>query len=209
MTATATAIAVRPSVAGIFGDLASNWPNDRIGLGDLMMALRERGFGILLIALAIPNFVPLPIPGPSAVFGIATAIFSMQLLLGCERPWLPRRLRSLSVARSDFAGMIGRALPHLRRWERVLHPRLPGLISPLWERVVGLACLFLSILIALPIPFTGIPLALPIIAMSLGIIGRDGLFIVGGLFGAVASTVYALLVANTAIFAAMLAVGWF
>lgn len=174
-----------------------------------MLALRERGFGILLIALAIPNFVPLPIPGPSAVFGLATAIFSMQLLLGCERPWLPRRLRSLSVARSDFAAMIGRALPHLRRWERVLHPRLPGLISPLWERVVGLACLFLSILIALPIPFTGIPLALPIIAMSLGIIGRDGLFIVGGLFGAIASTIYALLVANTAIFAAVFAASWF
>ena len=35
MTAASTAIAVRPTVAGIFGDLASNWPNDRIGLGDL------------------------------------------------------------------------------------------------------------------------------------------------------------------------------
>jgi hypothetical protein len=200
-----TALAAAPSVAGTFSDLAASWPHDRIGLGDLMLALRERGFGILLIALAIPNFVPLPIPGPSAVFGIATAIFSMQLLMGCERPWLPNRLRKLSVARADFAGMIGRALPHLRRWERILHPRLPGLVSPLWERVVGLVCLMLSILIALPIPFTGIPLAVPIIAMALGIIGRDGLFIVGGLFAALASTVYALIVANTAIFAVLFA----
>ena len=201
-----TATASAPSgVTGTFGDLAESWPHERIGLGDLMQALREQGFGVLLIALAIPNFVPLPIPGPSAVFGIATAIFSMQLLLGCRHPWLPRRLRMLSIARTDFAGMIRRALPHLQRWERVLHPRLPGLISPLWERVVGLACLTLSILIALPIPFTGIPLALPIIAMALGIIGRDGLFIVAGLFGAMASAVYALTVANAAVFAVLFA----
>jgi len=207
MKQSATALVAAPGVAGIFGDLAASWPNDRIGIGDLMLALRERGFGILLIALAIPNFVPLPIPGPSAVFGIATAIFSMQLLLGCERPWLPGRLRSLSVARADFAGMIARALPHLQRWERILHPRLPRLISPLWERIVGLACLMLSILIALPIPFTGIPLALPIIAMALGIIGRDGLFIAGGLFAAMASTIYALTVANAAVFAVLFATG--
>jgi hypothetical protein len=194
-----------PGVAGTFGDLAERWPHERIGLGDLMQALRAQGFGVLLIALAIPNFVPLPIPGPSAVFGVATAIFSMQLLLGCRHPWLPNRLSSLSIARADFAGMINRALPHLQRWERVLQPRLPQLLSPVWERAVGLACLMLSILIALPIPFTGIPLALPIIAMSLGIIGRDGLFVVAGIFGAMASTIYALTVANAAVFAVIFA----
>ncbi|MGH6960902.1 MAG: exopolysaccharide biosynthesis protein, partial [Dongiaceae bacterium] len=96
---------------------------------------------------------------------------------------------------------------HLRLAERVLCRRFPALTSRSMERLIGAVCLVLAVLISLPIPFTGIPLAVPVIVLSLGIIERDGAFILFGLAGAAVAATYAFLVAQTALLAMLFVTG--
>jgi hypothetical protein len=69
--------------------------------------------------------------------------------------------------------MVERALPYLTRIERLLRPRLTVVAGPIGERVMGVACLVLALLLTIPILFN-MPLVVPIMLMSLAILERDG-----------------------------------
>jgi hypothetical protein len=66
-----------------------------VTLGDVLSAVGERSFGALLVILAIPNMVAGLIPGLSILLGLPLLLVSVQLLVGAEKPWLPRRLARL------------------------------------------------------------------------------------------------------------------
>ena len=61
------------------------------------------------------------------------------------------------------------------------------------ERLVGLVCLLLSLILLLPIPFFNTPPAIAMALLSWGLIRRDGAFVLVGLMAA--ATVVLLLVA--------------
>lgn len=72
-------------------------------LRDFVEALGDRGFAIVLLVLAAPNSLPIPSPpGLSTVFGVPLAFFSVQMMLGRPRPWLPERLMRRTVGRAEF-----------------------------------------------------------------------------------------------------------
>jgi hypothetical protein len=50
-----------------------------------------------------------------------------------------------------------------------------------YERVIGLVCLYLAILLLLPIPFVNFPPALCLVLIALGMVQRDGLLAAIGL----------------------------
>src|SRR5688500_9401857 len=51
-------ISERRRMSGLLRSLASDWPGERLTLGDLEGALGDRSFGVLLLALCIPALVP-------------------------------------------------------------------------------------------------------------------------------------------------------
>lgn len=191
-------------ISAVIGTLAENWTRDRISVGDLLAVLGGRGHGLLLLILALPNLIPVPLPGLSAVLGIPMMAISLQMMLGRAQPWIPPVVRRRAFARSQFAAMLDRSLPHLRRIERVLLARFPNLTKPPMMRVIGLACLVLAALISLPIPLTGIPLALPIILLALGLIESDGACIIIGLAASTVAAVYSFVLAEATILAGIL-----
>jgi hypothetical protein len=131
------------------------------------------------------------------------------MVVGRPRPWLPRRILDHSVARTGFASTVGRTVPYLRIVERVLQPRFPEMTRGNMERLIGVVCCLLAVLISLPIPFTGIPLAIPVLLLSLGLIERDGAFVIFGLAAAAVAGVYALTLAQTAVVAILYVLrGW-
>jgi hypothetical protein len=172
----------RRRVSEILEALADEWPHDRLTLGDIETALGDRGFGLLLLVFALPAIVP----GVAALASVPLILLAPQLTLGFSKPWLPRALANRSMARADFANMVARAVPQLRRVERILRPRYPLLTSPPFERLIGVVCLLLGLLLPLPIPFTNIPVALPIAIMALAVIARDGSFALIGLLAGLA-----------------------
>ncbi len=160
----------------------------RFSIDDLLAALGDQGFGLLIFALALPNAVPGPmIPGFSVPFALGIAALGLQLALGLHAPRLPRRLRQLSMAQPRFCRLVDRTEPWLLRLERWLQPRPSALTAGPGERLVGIALIGLSVVLALPIPFGNTPVALSIIVIALGQLEGDGVALLAGIgagFGA-------------------------
>jgi hypothetical protein len=61
---------------------------DDITLDTLLVPLRSRAFGVMLLVFAIPNFIPVPI-GIGGVMGVLTILLGLQMLFGLEHPLVP------------------------------------------------------------------------------------------------------------------------
>ena len=77
------------------------------------------------------------------------------------------------------------------RAERLLRPRLLWLTCALGERLIGAVCLFLAVVLVLPIPFGNMLPAAAISLLALGVLERDGLWVIAGLITAAAGTALA------------------
>src|SRR5262245_28554194 len=144
-------------VSDLLGDLARTWPHERVSLGDVTRLLGERGYGVLMFVLALPGAVP----GISSIAAIPLTLVAVPLAIGLRRPWLPRFLAARSLSRADFARMVERTAPYLTRVERLLRPRLALLTGPIGERVMGIMCLVLALLLTVPV-LVNLPLVVPI-----------------------------------------------
>ena len=175
------------SLSDMLQRLADEGDSERISIGDLVAALGDRALGALLFIFAFPNALP-ALPGTSAILGAPLVFLAAQLALGLK-PWLPGFIARRSVARKDFQSLIARVRPWLRRAERMLRPRATALALPPMEYVVGLVCFLLAIVVLLPIPLGNMLPALSISLLALGILERDGYWIVAGLAAAAGATV--------------------
>ncbi|WP_454683619.1 exopolysaccharide biosynthesis protein [Ancylobacter moscoviensis] len=169
----------------VLTSIAGDTTRDRIAVGDLLKAMQERAFGPLMLVFALPNVLPTP-PGTSSVLGAPLVFLAAQLALG-RRPWLPPIIARRSIARKDFAAFVAKATPWLAKAERLLRPRLGGLAHPPAEYVVGLMCFVLAVVLVLPIPLGNMLPALAICILALGILERDGVWILVGMALAIAS----------------------
>lgn len=178
----------RPRLSDVLSDLAETWSQPRISVGQLILALGDRGLIGLLLILAIANVIPNP-PGTSAVLGLPMLYLSWQMMRG-GMPWLPQFLAARSFDIDHFRTVVARTTPRLNRVERLLRPRLPSLSSPAAFRILGAICLLLSVVLAMPIPFGNLLPAAAIAIIALGALERDGLWIAGGVLFGVAVTVF-------------------
>lgn len=147
---------------------------ERIEVARLLDVFGERAFGALLFVLAVPNMIFLP-PGASTLFGIPLMLVAGQLALGRRSIWLPQAIRRRSLDRSIFQRVVSGIRPYLRRAEYLLAPRLVFMFGALGTRLIGLGCLILAILIALPIPLANFLSGLAIAAFALALLQRDGI----------------------------------
>lgn len=156
--------------------------SERVRLADLVNALGDRAFGVLILIFALPNAVGLgAIPGLSTVFGVPQIFVAAQMALGLHRPWLPRWLLEKSIAQGDFVKMVDRSRPYLLKAERVLRPRWPAMSSYVAERVLGVVFVMLASIVSLPIPLGNQPPAVAMAVISIGLVERDGVYVTIGL----------------------------
>ncbi len=146
-----------------------------ISFDEIRTSLDDRAFGFLMVILALPNLIPIIIPGLSTILGIPLAYIGLQLMAGRNRPWFPGWITQRSFSRSRFQAMLARGLPYVVRVEHFLKPRAIWLVEGTGERVIGFIVLVLALTLTLPIPFgNGLP-ALAIVMFGLGLIEKDGL----------------------------------
>jgi hypothetical protein len=189
MTETAEGSAGKVALSAVLHALAQDESRDRIAVSDLLAALGDRALAALLFVFAVPNVLPVP-PGTSAILGAPLVFLAAQLAFG-RRPWLPAVIARRTMTRTDFAALVRRIGPWLARAERLLRPRAEGLAVPPMEYVVGLVCLMLAVVLVLPVPLGNMLPALAISLLALGILERDGLWILFGLATAAVSAVVA------------------
>jgi hypothetical protein len=146
----------------------------RISVGELLDALSDHGFGLLILGPALINAIPGPhIPGFSVPFAIALIVLGAQLASGRPSPWVPRRVRRWSVTSSGYARFLDRVLPIIRRVEGWLGARPSWLTEPAGERVIGIAVVLLGIVLAFPIPLGNAPIAFALVVLALGLMEED------------------------------------
>ncbi|MCM2475154.1 exopolysaccharide biosynthesis protein [Rhizobium sp. CG5] len=179
----------------ILNAIATDQTKARVSVSDIFQAMGDRAFGALLLIFALPNVFPTP-PGTSAVLGAPLVFLSAQLMLG-QAPWLPKIIADRSMTREDFGSIVTRISPWLARGERMLRPRAVFLVYPPMEYLIGFLCLFMAIILALPIPLGNILPALAICLFAFGILERDGFVVVAGfvLVGVSIAVVASVLVA--------------
>lgn len=175
------------SLSEILTEIANDPSRERIAVADLLFLLRDRAIGALMLIFAIPNALP-AIPGTSAVLGAPLVFLAAQLALGW-RPWLPKVIANRSMPRKDFAVLMAKATPWLGRAEKLLRPRLTWLAYPPAEHVIGVICLILSVILVLPIPLGNMLPGLAICLFALGLLERDGVWVILGAITSIGAVV--------------------
>lgn len=165
-------------LSSVLIDLSADPQRERISLGNLLYGLGDRALAALLFIFALPNVIPTP-PGTSAILGVPLVLLSAQLLFG-TRAWLPRFIAQRSFAQSSFKAVVQRATPWLEKSERLMRPRLLLLTTGVFQRFVGAICLVLAIIVMLPIPLGNMLPALAICILALGVLEKDGAWIIMG-----------------------------
>lgn len=177
-----------PRLSEILTGLAEDTTRDRISVADMLETMRARAFGALLLIFAFPNILPTP-PGTAGILGLPLIFLSAQMMLGLQ-PWLPGVIARRSMARTTFQGLVTRINPWLVKAERLLRARLKVLAWPVAQRVLGALCLVVSIALALPVPFANMAPAVALCLIGLGVLERDGVWILVGVLAAFGSLIY-------------------
>lgn len=173
-----------------------NQQEDTISLDSIKNLLHERGFGVILAVVTIPLCVPIPVPpGYTTIFSIPVFFICVQMILGLNAPWLPKKLGQKKIKKSFLKMAIFKVTPILRKIEKFLKPRLTDIPPKYWEKFTGVASFILNIFVFLPIP---LPLSnfLPgvaILIMAIGLIGRDGVMILIGFVIGIVGIIYTLI----------------
>lgn len=170
----------RPA-SDVLEDAVRKYQTDKVTVGELMSALHERGFGLLLVIFVLPNCVPVPAPGLTSLTALPLAFLAYQMLLGRDYPWLPGWINNKKIRRSLLANIVSKASPRMKKVEKLLRARLSFASSTTGERVVGAFCLLFSACIAIPLPWTNFIPGIGVLIMSLGLLSRDGITIIIGI----------------------------
>ncbi|MBB3898886.1 exopolysaccharide biosynthesis protein [Roseococcus suduntuyensis] len=195
-------------ISELIGIIARDWPTERVTLGELIESLGPRGYGILIVLFALPNLLPIYIPGLSPIFGFPLMIICAQLAYGLPTPRLPAFLTRRSMKRSDLRMITSRALPWLKRVERWVRPRPSIVTSRLGDRVIGAYGVLLACIVVIPLPFTNGPPSLACLIMAMGMMEEDTFTILGGAMFGIAGIALALSIIGSVGWMLMAGFGW-
>ncbi|ACG76593.1 conserved hypothetical protein [Phenylobacterium zucineum HLK1] len=173
-------------------------PSERISLNELSARFGGRALGALLLVFGILCLLPLP-PGATTIFGLPLLLLAPQLLVGLRAPWLPQTLRHRAVEMDQVRPNLPRVIRWLRRIESVSRPRLTFLFGPVGQRLIGLVCTVLAVVLILPIPLGNLLPAASVSVLALALIQRDGILALIGYGAALASASVLVLAASIVI----------
>jgi hypothetical protein len=165
-----------PGTRRLLRALAEHAPEEGWLLGDLLMHVRQRAFGMLVLIATLPAFLPLPVGG--GLFGPLVMLLGLQMMLGREVPWLPQWMARHAVPVERLRRFVRRTDRLLEVIERGCRPRWthlsrgPGLVFN------GLMLTWMGFLLALPIPFTNYPFGLVLVLYAVALTERDGRLLV-------------------------------
>ncbi len=181
-------------VRAMLDDFAIGDPAAVLRLGDLLSGFGQSAFGLLLFIAVLPAFIPIPGVG-GAIGGPLVILIGAQLLIGLGKLWLPGFLARRGPHRSALITFRKRLAPWLTRLEKVVRPRMHGVLDhKIALSFTGLLLVLLGILLALPIPFTNYVFGVLLLLFALALLERDGaLMLVAWCAGSIAVIVFGVL----------------
>lgn len=155
-------------------------PRDEdLGVAQVFRLLGVHSFVFFLLVLALLNIAIFMVPGLSIVFGVPMVILAVQMLLGLAAPIFPNFIYGKRIKASLFHRGLDLAVLALEKIEPAIRPRLLFLTSSWTKKLHSLAALVLAFLVAIPVPLLNLPPSVGLILLCIGLMQRDGLFILG------------------------------
>ena len=155
-------------------ELATGNPDDAMTLGELLDRFSERSFGLFLLIVMLPTFIPIPL-GVGAISGGLTSLIGLQVLARFEPPWLPRFIARHEIHRHRLISFRDRMGKWLDRIEKLTKPRNQGMLThPVAHAFTGLLLVILGVALSLPLPLTNYPFGVVLLAFAFALIERDG-----------------------------------
>jgi hypothetical protein len=171
-------------------------------LGSLIEVFGEKSFAILFVFLLGVPALPLPTGGATHVFEIIAALLAVQLIVGRDQIWLPKKWCKLELAGPRQQKFITGLMKLIRRLERLSRPRLRFLFNNRFSNSVfgvlvigGTAGAFFA-----P-PFTGLDTlpALGVVLLSLGVLLEDVIVVAVGVVVGVGGVLLEIIVGSAVV----------
>ncbi|CAD0326785.1 exopolysaccharide biosynthesis protein [Xanthomonas hortorum] len=162
-------------------------PNHVLRVREILADLQQSAFGVFLFLAILPSFIP--IPGVAGgISGPLTVLIGVQMMCCLRKPWVPRFIGDRGPRRSTSQRFVARLAPTLQRLDRLLKPRLHGMLDRIPAQVfTGLLLVLVGILLTLPIPFTNYIFGLILLLFALALLERDGALLLVGWAAALVS----------------------
>ncbi len=168
---------VSHNVTRLLRRLADDGGEQGLTLHEIRDRMDERAYGLLILLMSIPCLVTGLYGVPQEV-GVIIILVAAQLLVGREEPWLPRWMLELRAKGSWLKAMADFAESKLAWIDRLSRPRLRRFASGAGEKLAAVFMILATLTIVLPMTNTIPSIALAL--LSVGLIQRDGLFVIGG-----------------------------
>lgn len=168
---------VSHNVTRLLRRLADDGGDAGLTLHEIRDRLDERAYGLLILLLSIPCLVP-GLYGVPQVVGLIVILLAGQMLVGREEPWLPRWFLNLRCKGSWLKAMADFAENKLGWIDRLSRPRLRRFADGPGEKLAAVFMILATVTIIMPLTNTIPSIALAL--LSVGLIQRDGLFVLAG-----------------------------
>ncbi len=162
-------------------DALDELEGDSVTLEQISGQLGTRAYGAFIVLMSLPNFIP----GISLLSGLVLLVFSCQMFLGIEKPWLPKIIGQFEIKRSVLQNAMDKMLPSLKKFERYIQPRLVFMSEPFAVRCMGAVTAILSLIIMFPIPFSNLIPSLALLCLALGMMQKDGVTVLISAFAGI------------------------
>jgi hypothetical protein len=190
------------STSAVLQDVIDSMADEHVTLRQILEKMGESGLLLLCGLLSLPFLVPVSIPGVSTVFGAGIVLIGIAVTFN-RLPWLPEKVADRKLERSRLVPVLERGLKILRKVDRYVRPRLPGLTAgALVNRFNGLVLTAAGVLLMMPLSFIPFSNTLPgvaILFLSTGISQRDGVVVAIGHLMVVLTLVYFAAIAYAAV----------
>lgn len=174
----------------------------QIKLADLNMLFGEKSFAFAFILLLMTAALPLPTGGITHFFEIVAALLALELIIGRDRIWLPKRWENHKINSPKPGKGMGRLVGFVRFFERFSRPRGHFIAKHhLFVRFVGLSVLALATAAFFAPPFSGLDTlpALGIVVLSLGLVLDDLIVVIIGMLIGLAGVLVMLFLSSLAV----------
>jgi hypothetical protein len=169
-----------PGMTELLKELLEDAPEPKVGepepkilLDDLLSRFQRRAFGVYLLIVVLPAFVAVAF-GIGAVSGVLSILCGLQMMLGLERPWLPKFAKGFGLPRRAIASFTRRTESWFRWLEKLIKPRMPQFTTRKADVFSGFIVLTMGIALSLPVPLTNFIFAVPLTVLAFALIERDG-----------------------------------
>ncbi len=162
-------------------DLLVHAAGKSLTIDEIKHALKNDGFAMLIMFMALPCVLPVNIPGFGFLFGIVIFIIGVRIALGQE-PWLPQFVLRKEISHAVLEKIIHIGVKVCTVMEKItkqgrFFQRCPGMMN-----IIGVGIASGGLLLAQPAP---IPLmntfpAVAVVFLTAGMIERDGLLVLAG-----------------------------